>query len=116
MIEKGLVVYFGVAVGDDESKADYLAKKIANLRVFCDENGKMNLSAVSLGYSILAVSQFTLLADVSQESKRRRVCDRLFSRTRRPAFLRVSDANAAYYKGTLRRKKSKSLLPKKAAG
>lgn len=68
-IEKGLVVYFGVAVGDDESKAEYLAKKIANLRVFCDENGKMNLSAVSLGYSILAVSQFTLLADVSHGNR-----------------------------------------------
>lgn len=68
-IEKGLVVYFGVAVGDDESKADYLAKKIANLRVFCDENGKMNLSAASLGYSVLSVSQFTLLADVSHGNR-----------------------------------------------
>ena len=68
-IEKGLVVYFGVAVGDDKSKADYLAKKIANLRVFCDENGKMNLSAASLGYSVLSVSQFTLLADVSHGNR-----------------------------------------------
>jgi len=68
-IGKGLVVYFGVAVGDDKEKVDYLAKKIANLRIFCDENGKMNLSALSLGYSVLAVSQFTLLADVSHGNR-----------------------------------------------
>lgn len=68
-IEKGLVVYFGVAVGDIPDKADYLAKKIANLRVFCDENGKMNLSALQLGCSVLSVSQFTLLADVSRGNR-----------------------------------------------
>lgn len=68
-IEKGLVVYFGVACGDTPDKADYLAKKIANLRIFCDENGKMNLSALQLGYSILSVSQFTLLADVSHGNR-----------------------------------------------
>ena len=68
-IDKGLVVYFGVACGDTREKADYLAKKIANLRVFCDENGKMNLSALQLGYSILSVSQFTLLADVSHGNR-----------------------------------------------
>ena len=68
-IEKGLVVYFGVACGDTPDKADYLAKKITNLRVFCDENGKMNLSALQLGYSILCVSQFTLLADVSHGNR-----------------------------------------------
>ena len=68
-IEKGIVVYFGVACGDTREKADYLAKKIANLRVFCDENGKMNLSALQLGYSILSVSQFTLLADVSHGNR-----------------------------------------------
>ena len=45
----GLIVYFGVKKGDDRDKADYLAKKIANLRVFEDENGKMNKSVLAVG-------------------------------------------------------------------
>ncbi|MDY4186487.1 MAG: D-aminoacyl-tRNA deacylase [Candidatus Borkfalkiaceae bacterium] len=68
-IEKGLVVYFGVAVGDETEKADYLAKKIAALRVFEDQNGKMNLSVKNVGGEILSVSQFTLLADVSHGNR-----------------------------------------------
>ncbi len=68
-IGKGLVVYYGVAVGDDRKKADFLAKKVANLRIFCDVNDKMNLSALDLGLEILCVSQFTLLADVSHGNR-----------------------------------------------
>ena len=68
-IEKGLVVYFGVQVGDDTKKADYLARKIANLRVFEDENGKMNKSVKDVNGSILSVSQFTLLGDVSHGNR-----------------------------------------------
>lgn len=68
-IQKGLVVYFGAACGDNTEKADYLAKKIANLRVFSDENGKMNLSVKDVGGEILSVSQFTLLADVSHGNR-----------------------------------------------
>ena len=68
-IEKGLVVYFGVQVGDDENKADYLARKISNLRVFEDENGKMNKSVKDVNGSILSVSQFTLLGDVSHGNR-----------------------------------------------
>ena len=68
-IEKGLVVYFGVQVGDDNKKADYLARKIANLRVFEDENGKMNKSVKDVNGSILSVSQFTLLGDVSHGNR-----------------------------------------------
>ena len=63
-IEKGFVVYFGVADGDGKDKADFLAKKISGLRVFEDENGKMNLALKDVGGSILFVSQFTLIADV----------------------------------------------------
>ena len=59
----GFVVYFGVAEGNGKDKADFLAKKIGGLRVFEDENGKMNLSLKDVGGSILFVSQFTLIAD-----------------------------------------------------
>ncbi|MBR2969320.1 MAG: D-tyrosyl-tRNA(Tyr) deacylase [Clostridia bacterium] len=68
-ISAGLVVYLGVAVGDTADKADYLAKKIANMRIFEDENGKMNLSVLDKGYEILSVSQFTLLADTSHGNR-----------------------------------------------
>ncbi len=62
-IEKGLLVYFGVEKSDVESDADYLADKILGLRVFEDEQGKMNLSLVQVKGSLLVVSQFTLLGD-----------------------------------------------------
>ena len=68
-IEGGLVIYFGVAVGDTSDKADYLAKKIANMRIFEDDNGKMNLSVIDKGLEILSVSQFTLLADTSHGNR-----------------------------------------------
>lgn len=65
----GLVVYFGVAQGDTTDKAVYLARKIANLRVFEDDNKKMNLSVKDVNGEILAVSQFTLLGDVSHGNR-----------------------------------------------
>ena len=65
----GLIVYFGVKKGDDTKKADYLAKKIANLRVFEDENGKMNLSVKDVGGEVLMVSQFTLYGDASHGNR-----------------------------------------------
>ena len=65
----GLIVYFGVKKGDDKEKADYLAKKIAKLRVFEDENGKMNKSVLDVGGEIMSVSQFTLYGDVSHGNR-----------------------------------------------
>ena len=62
-INRGLVVFVGVASEDTEKDAQYLAQKIANLRIFADEQGKFNLSALDVNGELLVVSQFTLLAD-----------------------------------------------------
>lgn len=59
-IKNGLVVYFCVEKEDDEEKLNYFAKKIAQMRIFVDENGKMNKSVKDIGGEILLVSQFTL--------------------------------------------------------
>lgn len=64
-INQGLCVYFGVEVGDSEVQADYMAKKIFNMRIFEDENGKMNKAIKDMGGEILLISQFTLCADTS---------------------------------------------------
>jgi D-tyrosyl-tRNA(Tyr) deacylase len=63
-ISRGLLVLVGVAATDTEADADYLADKIAGLRIFEDENGKMNLAVSEMGGEVLAVSQFTLYGDV----------------------------------------------------
>src|SRR5579872_3827210 len=60
----GLLVLLGVGQGDTEADATYLADKIAGLRVFEDQDGKMNRSVIDVGGSILVVSQFTLYGDV----------------------------------------------------
>ena len=59
----GLVVFVGVADGDTEKDVAYLVQKTAGLRIFADEAGKFNLSALDIGGELLLVSQFTLLAD-----------------------------------------------------
>lgn len=61
--KKGFLILLGVMAGDDENEADKLVGKTVNLRVFEDENGKMNLSSLDTGAEMLVVSQFTLCAD-----------------------------------------------------
>ena len=75
-IGKGALVLLGVMEGDTEAQAALLAKKIANLRVFTDENDKMNLSLLDIGGGVLAVSNFTLAANCSHG--------------RRPEFMRAA--------------------------
>ncbi len=62
-IGRGLVVFVGIAVGDTEKDAQYLAQKTVNLRIFSDEVGRFNVSALDIKGELLVVSQFTLLAD-----------------------------------------------------
>lgn len=80
-IEKGLLVYVGVAADDAPADAEQLAAKIAHLRIFEDEAGKMNLDVSAVGGNILVVSNFTLLADTRQG--------------RRPAFIAAAKPDAA---------------------
>ena len=64
-IKTGFLVLLGVGPDDTEAVCDKLAEKICNLRVFEDENGKMNLNLEQVGGALLVVSQFTLYADTS---------------------------------------------------
>lgn len=80
-IGAGLLVFLGVAKSDTRRDADYLADKVAGLRIFPDQDGRMNRSLVETGGSILVVSQFTLYADVS--------------RGRRPGFEMAADPQTA---------------------
>ena len=84
-IERGALVLIGVASGDTEAGADYLCEKIVNLRIFDDEDGKMNLSLLDINGHMLVVSQFTLYGDTR--------------RGRRPSFIDAAppeDANRLY--------------------
>ena len=80
-IERGLLVYAGVAVGDTLQEARRLADKVANLRIFEDDLGKLNLSVQDARGGVLAVSNFTLLADARKG--------------RRPAFVAAAAKEAA---------------------
>ncbi len=68
-IEKGYLVLIGVGQGDTRAEADRLVKKMLGLRIFPDENGKINLSLQDVGGELLLVSQFTLYADCSRGNR-----------------------------------------------
>lgn len=86
-IDKGLTVLIGVEEGDGEKDVKYIADKVSGLRIFTDENDKMNLSVKDVGGAVLAISQFTLLGDVRKG--------------KRPAFITAEEpvrANDLYEK------------------
>ncbi len=68
-IQKGFLVLLGVTISDTKKQADYLVKKLCKLRVFTDENDKMNLALKDIGGELLIVSQFTLYADCTQGNR-----------------------------------------------
>ena len=80
-IDNGLLIFLGVGVEDNIDDADYLASKIAHLRIFGDDEGKMNLSLLEKGGEALVVSQFTLWGDCKKG--------------RRPSFIRAADPTVA---------------------
>jgi D-tyrosyl-tRNA(Tyr) deacylase len=80
-VGEGLMVLAGAKTGDTEADAEWLADKVVNLRIFEDENDKMNLSLKEVGGALLAVSQFTLYADTRKG--------------RRPAFVHALEPVAA---------------------
>lgn len=68
-IQSGMVILLGIGRGDDQAKATQMVKKIAQLRIFEDENGKMNLSLLDTSGAAIVVSQFTLYADTHKGNR-----------------------------------------------
>ena len=68
-IEKGMVILLGVKEGDTEADVNFVADKCANLRIFEDENGKMNLSVKQINGEVLVISQFTLYGDTRKGNR-----------------------------------------------
>ncbi|GIW23529.1 MAG: D-aminoacyl-tRNA deacylase [Candidatus Sericytochromatia bacterium] len=82
-ISQGFVLLIGISKDDNEEKVSFIADKVINLRVFSDDNGKMNLSLKDVNGEILAVSQFTLYGDTKKG--------------RRPSFTEAADPEKAKY-------------------
>ena len=80
-VGRGLLVLLGAGSGDGDGEADYMVDKVANLRIFADDAGKMNRSVLEIGGGVLAVSQFTLYGDARKG--------------RRPAFTQALEPAAA---------------------
>jgi D-aminoacyl-tRNA deacylase len=93
-IGKGIMALVGATTGDDESVAESLAEKTVNLRIFEDEQGKMNLSLLDIRGSLLAVSQFTLYAD-TRKGRRPAFTDALEPIAAEKLFARFKSAVAA---------------------
>ena len=68
-IEKGLLLFVGITHSENEEKADFLAKKVCNLRIFNDEQDKMNLSVKDIDGKLLIISQFTLYGDARKGNR-----------------------------------------------
>ena len=96
-ISKGLLVFLGIATDDGEDDLAFLKKKILNLRIFPDAEGKMNLSLVDTGSAVLLVSQFTLYGD--------------YRKGNRPSFIRAAepDRARALYQELLRQLRSENI-------
>ncbi|MGH3088580.1 MAG: D-aminoacyl-tRNA deacylase [Rubrobacteraceae bacterium] len=93
-IGAGLLLLVGVGEGDTKEQADWLAEKVVGLRIFNDEDAKMNLSVMDIGGEVLAVSQFTLLGDTKKG--------------KRPSFIKAARPETAeplfeYFCGKLRK-------------
>jgi D-tyrosyl-tRNA(Tyr) deacylase len=89
-IDSGLVVLLGVGRGDTEAEADWLADKIAHLRIFEDESGKMNRSVIDCGGAVLVVSQFTLYGNCAK-GRRPSFIDAAAPDTARALYRRLAD-------------------------
>lgn len=100
VIERGLLVLIGIEAGDSLDDTDWLSGKISQMRIFSDENNKMNLSLIDIGGQVLIISQFTLIADTRKGN--------------RPSFIRAAKGPEAIplYKAFIDR--FKSLLEKPA--
>jgi len=101
-INSGFLVFLGIGQDDTEKQADWLAKKIVNLRVLSDESNKMNKSLKEVGGELLVVSQFTLYGDVRAGN--------------RPSFIKAADVQKAEKLYNLFIDKAKSLGVKVKSG
>lgn len=96
-IDKGILLFLGVGQGDEDKDLDYLVDKVLGLRIFSDEQGKMNLSLEDIEGEILIISQFTLYGDVRKG--------------KRPSFTRSAppELGEEYYKQFIEKVKSRGI-------